>query len=131
MSLPSNLPPLELTKNQIREQNAIARDVRRRYLACERETARWASTSTSHGAPLPLPLVTKLLHQLERILLAIRKHCIIEFWDSMTFRRKMLDVTAATFIQDFDECKTCLLRIMPYLEFHGIQASDIDGEVET
>ena len=42
----------------------------------------------------------------------------------------MLDVAAAIFIQGSDDCKAYLLRIMPYLELHGIQTDSIDEEVE-
>ena len=79
MSLPSNLPPLELIKRWVREQNAIARDVCWRYLAHERERARQADATTSHRALPLLPLATDLLHQLEHILSAVREHCIMEF----------------------------------------------------
>ena len=42
----------------------------------------------------------------------------------------MLDVAAAAFIQDFDDCKAHLQKIMLYLELHGIEASGIDEEME-
>ena len=48
----------------------------------------------------------------------------------MVFRRKILDVIAATFIQDFDDCEAHLLRIMSYLELHDIQADDTNKEVK-
>ena len=44
---------------------------------------------------------------------------------------KRLDVAAAAFIQDFDDCKARLLRIIPYLELHGIQAGGTDKEIKT
>ena len=115
----------------MRERNAIARDARRRYLSRERERARWADASTSYGAPPPLPPMIRLPSQPEHIPPATQEHCLAELWDSAVFWREILDVATAAFFQGFDDCKARLLRIIPYLELHGMQTDGTDKEVET
>ena len=139
MSLPSNLPPLEQIKQRVREQNAFARDARQRHLDHESERVRRTDASSSHGVP-PSSRAAALRTTLaspspsplpEHIPSVVQECCIVEFQNFMTFRRKILDVTAATFIQGFDDCKVHLQKIISYLKLHGIQADSTDEEVET
>ena len=114
----------------MREQNIFARDARRRYLAHERKRTRQVGASSSHGAPPPLPRMAMLPSPLEHIPSTIQERYIAEFQNSTAFKREMLDVTAAVFIQSFDDCKIRLQTIMPYLELHGIEVGSTDEEVE-
>ena len=54
----------------------------------------------------------------------------MEFQNFVAFRKEMLDVIAAIFIQGFNDCKARLQKIMPYLELHNIPTGNTDEEVE-
>ena len=125
-SRPPFHPLLPVMKPRVKERWTFIRE------AWRRARAKHADPSTSHKVPptSQSPLKPRGGHtpQLEYFPLNIRAHCIQEYQNFIEFEREAINIAVDGFIDGFENCKACLLQMMPYLEIDGFQPRNSDEE---